>query len=338
MRLANASMTPEQLRNRDKNYNKISLAEAQKIVPDFSLEDYLKERGITARTEIDFQQPTFFAEFDKMLTDVPLDQWKTYLRWMVAELRRLILCRKPFVDETFNFQGRFLSGIKEQQQRWKRCTEATDRTLGEAVGAEWVKAKFTPEQEKAANDMIDHLFAAMKNAHPEPAVDERCDKAKGTCQTRRLQTKDRLQPTSARIRRPEDRPLHRTPRMTPCKRISDRAQRTGHRQADRQNAMGIYAADGQCVVQSARTTTSRSRPAFFSRRSLTFRRTTRSTMAESGAVIGHEISHGFDDQGSKYDAEGNQVNWWTPEDRTKFEERANCVIDQFNGYRGRCPA
>ena len=69
---------------------------------------------------------------------------------------------KPFVDETFDFQGRFLSGIKEQQERWKRCTEATDRTLGEAVGAEWVKAKFSPQQEKAANDMIDHLFAAMR--------------------------------------------------------------------------------------------------------------------------------------------------------------------------------
>ena len=88
MRLADASMTPEQLRNRDKNYNKITLAEAQKIVPDFSLEDYLKERGIDARTEIDFQQPTFFAEFDKMLTDVPLDQWKTYLRWMVLSVGR----------------------------------------------------------------------------------------------------------------------------------------------------------------------------------------------------------------------------------------------------------
>ncbi|HYJ90593.1 MAG TPA: M13 family metallopeptidase N-terminal domain-containing protein, partial [Pyrinomonadaceae bacterium] len=83
MRLANASMAPEQLRNRDKNYNKIPLAEAQKIVPDFPLDEYLKERGITARTDIDFQQPTFFAEVDKMLTDVPLDQWKTYLRWMV---------------------------------------------------------------------------------------------------------------------------------------------------------------------------------------------------------------------------------------------------------------
>ena len=172
MRLANASMTPEQLRNRDKNYNKISLAEAQKIVPDLSLDDYLKTRGITARTDVDFQQPTFFAEFDKMLTDVPLDQWKTYLRWMVLSASANTLS-KPFVDETFNFQGRFLSGIKEQEPRWKRCTEATDRTLGEAVGAEWVKAKFTPAAGKGRQRHDRPSVCGDENAHSEPDLDER---------------------------------------------------------------------------------------------------------------------------------------------------------------------
>ena len=160
-RLANASMAPDQLRDRDKNYNKITLAQAQEIIPNFSLADYMKVRGIPSGVDIDFQQPNFFKELNSMLTDIPLDQWKTYLRWMVLSSTAPALS-KAFVDETFDFQGKFMTGVKEQQPRWKRCTEATDRTLGEALGAEYIKTKFTPQQEKAANDMIDHLFAAMK--------------------------------------------------------------------------------------------------------------------------------------------------------------------------------
>lgn len=330
MRLANASMTPEQLRNRDKNYNKITLAEAQKIVPDFSLEDYLKTRGITARTDIDFQQPTFFAEFDKMLTDVPLDQWKTYLRWMVLSASATTLS-KAFVDETFNFQDRFLSGIKEQEPRWKRCTTATDRTLGEAVGAEWVKVKFTPQQEKAANEMIDHLFAAMKthiqnlpwmgdvtkqkalaklaaykrkigyNRHPRGYAGLKIDRASYAANVRRS-SEFQIMRNAQDIGKPTDRTRWG---FTPP---------TVNASYNSSNNEITFPAG---ILQ----------PPFFN-----FQADDPINYGGMGAVIGHEISHGFDDQGSKYDAEGNQVNWWTPEDRAKFEERASCVINQFNGY------
>jgi len=331
MRLANASMTPEQLRNRDKNYNKISIADAQKIVPDFSLDDYLKERGIDARTEIDFQQPTFFAEFDKMLTDVSLDQWKTYLRWMVLSAAANTLS-KPFVDETFDFQGRFLSGIKEQQERWKRCTEATDRTLGEAVGAEWVKVKFSPQQEKAANDMINHLFAAMKehiqsNAWMSDATKQKA-LAKLTAYKRKI----------GYNRHPRGYAGLKVDRSS----YAENTRRASEFQIDR-NAQDIgkptdrtrwgftpptvnasYNASNNEITFPAGIL----QPPFFN-----FQADDAINYGGMGAVIGHEVSHGFDDQGSKYDAEGNQLNWWTPEDRTKFDERANCVIQQFNGYQ-----
>ena len=330
MRLANASMTPEQLRNRDKNYNKITLAEAQKIVPDLSLEDYLKTRGISARTDIDFQQPAFFAEFDKMLTDVPLDQWKTYLRWMVLSSAAPSLS-KAFVDETFDFQGRFLTGAKEQQERWKRCTEATDRTLGEAVGAEWVKVKFTAEQEKAANDMIDHLFAAMKthiqnlpwmsdvtkqkalaklaaykrkigyNRHPRGYAGLKIDRSSYADNVRRA-SEFQIARNAQDIGKPTDRTRWG---FTPP---------TVNASYNSSNNEITFPAG---ILQ----------PPFFN-----FQADDAINYGGMGAVIGHEISHGFDDQGSKYDAEGNQLNWWTPEDRTKFEERASCVINQFSDY------
>ena len=330
MRLANASMTPEQLRNRDKNYNKITLAEAQKIVPDLSLEDYLKTRSISARTDIDFQQPAFFAEFDKMLTDVPLDQWKTYLRWMVLSSAAPSLS-KAFVDETFDFQGRFLTGAKEQQERWKRCTEATDRTLGEAVGAEWVKIKFTAEQEKAANDMIDHLFAAMKthiqnlpwmsdvtkqkalaklaaykrkigyNRHPRGYAGLKIDRSSYADNVRRA-SEFQIARNAQDIGKPTDRTRWG---FTPP---------TVNASYNSSNNEITFPAG---ILQ----------PPFFN-----FQADDAINYGGMGAVIGHEISHGFDDQGSKYDAEGNQLNWWTPEDRTKFEERASCVINQFSDY------
>jgi putative endopeptidase len=330
MRLANASMTPEQLRNRDKNYNKITLAEAQKIVPDFSLEDYLKQRGITARTDIDFQQPAFFAEFDKMLSDVPLDQWKTYLRWMVLSSAANSLS-KPFVDETFDFRDRFMSGVKEQQPRWKVCTEATDRTLGEALGAEWVKTKFSPQQEKAANDMIDHLFAAMKTHIQNLTWMSDVTKQKALAKLAAYKRKIGY---------------NRNPRGYAGLKIdrsifADNVRRAGEFQVNRNiedigkptdrtrwgftppTVNASYNSSNNDITFPAGIL----QPPFFN-----FAADDAINYGGMGAVIGHEISHGFDDQGSKYDAEGNQVNWWTPEDRTKFEERASCVINQFNGY------
>jgi Predicted metalloendopeptidase len=330
MRLANASMTPEQLRNRDKNYNKISLAEAQKIVPDLSLDDYLKTRGITARTDVDFQQPTFFAEFDKMLTDVPLDQWKTYLRWMVLSASANTLS-KPFVDETFNFQGRFMSGIKEQEPRWKRCTEATDRTLGEAVGAEWVKAKFTPQQEKAANDMIDHLFAAMRT-HIQNLTwmsDETKTKALAKLAAYKRKIGYNRKPRGYAGLKIERSSYAENVRRASEFQIARNAKDIGN-PTDKTRwgftpptVNASYSSSNNDITFPAGIL----QPPFFN-----FAADDAINYGGMGAVIGHEISHGFDDQGSKYDAEGNQANWWTPEDRTKFEERASCVINQFNGY------
>jgi putative endopeptidase len=330
MRLANASMTPEQLRNRDKNYNKVTIAEAQKIVPDFSLEDYLKERNITARTDIDFQQPAFFAEFDKMLSDVSLDQWKTYLRWMVLSSAANSLS-KPFVDETFDFRERFMSGVKEQQPRWKVCTEATDRTLGEALGAEWVKTRFSPQQEKAANEMIDHLFAAMKT-HIQGLTwmsDATKQKALAKLAAYKRKIGYNRKPrgyAGLKIDRSVFAENARSASEFQVKRnIEDIGKPTDRTRwgFTPPTVNASYSPSNNEITFPAGIL----QPPFFN-----FAADDAINYGGMGAVIGHEISHGFDDQGSKYDAEGNQMNWWTPEDRTKFEERASCVINQFNDY------
>ena len=330
MRFANASLAPEQLRDRDKNYNKLSLAEAQKLVPNFSLEDYMKERGITARTDIDFQQPGFFAEFNKMLTDVPLEQWKTYLRWMVLSSSAPALS-KAFVDEAFDFQGRYLSGIREQQERWKRCTEATDHTLGEALGAEYVKTKFTPEQEKAANEMIDHLFTAMKThiQNLDWMSAETKQKALAKLATYKRKIGYNRKPRGYEGLKVDRSVYAENVRRASAFQIARNAKDIGQ-PTDRTRwgftpptVNASYSAGNNEITFPAGIL----QPPFFN-----FQADDAINYGGMGAVIGHEITHGFDDQGSKYDPEGNLNMWWTPEDRKKFDERAACVIDQFSGY------
>jgi putative endopeptidase len=330
MRLANASLAPVQLRDRDKNYNKIKVSDAQTIVPNFSLAEYMKARGIPAGIDIDFGQPNFFKEVNAMLTDVPVDNWKTYFRWMVVSSAAPTLS-KAFVDENFDFQGRYLSGTKEQQPRWKRCSEATDRTLGEALGAEYVKTKFTPEQEAAVDAMINHIFAAMKSRIENLQWMSADTKVKALAKLAAYKRKIGYNKHPRGYRGLEiDRKsyaenVRRGTEFQIGRNIADIGKPTDKTRwgftPPTVNAQ--YSSSSNDITFPAGIL----QPPFFN-----FQADDAINYGGMGAVIGHEISHGFDDQGSKYDADGNLNMWWTPEDRAKFEERASCVVDQFNGY------
>lgn len=161
-RLANASRTRVEQRNPEKNYNKRTIAQLGEMTPNFSWTDYMATRGIMAApAEVNVGQPEFFAEVNKMMTDVSIADWKTYLRWMTIDSAAPRLS-KAFVDEDFDFNSRYLSGTKEQQPRWRRCVGSTDRAVGEALGAEYVKKNFTPAAQKRVGELIDNLFAAYR--------------------------------------------------------------------------------------------------------------------------------------------------------------------------------
>jgi predicted metalloendopeptidase len=145
-----------------------NFANRDKITTRFRLPTHRKSSRISSRVlhensrdrsgERDQLRPAdFFAEVNKMLTDVPVDAWRTYFRWMLVSGVANAL-PKAFVDEAFNFNGRVLTGVKEQQPRWKRCVSATDGNLGEALGAEYVKTKFTKEAETKMDNLISNLF------------------------------------------------------------------------------------------------------------------------------------------------------------------------------------
>jgi putative endopeptidase len=329
MRLAKASKSPADLRDRDKNYNKISVADAQAIVPNFNLSDYMKLRGFPSVSEIDFTGPDFFKEVNAMLADTPVDAWQSYLKWNVLSSSSSIL-PKTFRDESFNFNGRYMSGQQVQQERWKQCVGATDGTLGEALGQEFAKKEFTPEVKKRADEMMDDIFAAMKT-HIEglpwmSAETKQKALVKLAAYKRKIGVNEHPRGYAGLV-------IDRNYAMN---EIRARAFQNARNVADigKPTDKTRWGFNPQIVnAQYSSTNNDVTLPAgiiqppFFN-----FKADDAINYGGLGAVIGHEISHGFDDQGSKSDANGNLVSWWTPDDRAKFEERANCVVEQFNGY------
>ena len=329
-RLAKASLTPVELRNPDSRYNKMSVAAAQAITPNFSLADYMKVRGVSNVSELNIGQPNFFKEMNAMMTEVSINDWKTYLRWMTLNSTAPALS-KTFVDENFNFYGKYLSGRKEQQPRWKTCVQATDGSVGEALGQEFVKKTFTPAAKARMDELISNLFVALK---------ERINNLEWMSGTTKVQAQNKLSTFRRKIGYPDV--LRGYKGLTiDRKSYSANALRSGQFQVRRNledvnqpvdrtrwgmtppTVNAYYSGVFNEIVFPAGIL----QPPFFN-----FQADDAINYGAIGGVIGHEISHGFDDQGSKFDAQGNFASWWTTEDRTKFDERAACVIKQFDEY------
>ncbi|CAN5387361.1 M13 family metallopeptidase [soil metagenome] len=330
MRLANAALTPVELRNPDNRYNKISLAAAQELTPAFSWSDYLKERNVPAVSEVNLAPVKFFREVDTMMKDVPVESWKTYLRWMTVNSAAPFLASQ-FADEHFNFFNRYLSGQKERQPRWKTCVQATDNTLGEALGMEYAKKAFTPAAKARMNELIDNLMAAMK---------DRINGLEWMSAETRKQAQAKLSTFKRKIGYPD---VLRGYKGLDIERGSYAGNllRSNKFQVKRnfedlgkprdKTRMGMtpptvnasYSPQNNDITFPAGIL----QPPFFN-----FSADDAINYGAIGGVIGHEITHGFDDQGSRFDADGNLKMWWTDVDRAKFEERSSCVVNQFNEY------
>lgn len=329
-RLANASLAPVEMRNPDNRYHKISLTEAKELAPNLYLDTYMTTRGVPAVTEFNIGQPKFFAEVNKMMDNVSIADWQTYLRWMTINSAALRLS-KAFVDENFDFYSRYLSGTKEQQPRWRRCVGATDGSLGEALGQVYVKQNFTPKAKERMNEMIDNLFVAMR---------ERINNLEWMGDATKKQALTKLSTFKRKIGYPDTLRGYQGLAIS-RKSYFENAANSGQFQIKR-NLQDI----GKPVDRTRWGMTPPTvnayysgvfneiafpagilQPPFFN-----FEADDAINYGAIGGVIGHEISHGFDDSGSRFDAEGNLKMWWTDEDRKKFEERAACVVKQFNEF------
>lgn len=330
MRLALASKAPVELRNPEARYNKRTLAQLAEMTPNFSWTDYMSVRGVPSVQEINVGQPAFFTEVNKMLTEVPVAEWQTYFRWMLLNSSASRL-PKAFVDENFNFYSKYLQGTKEQQPRWKRCVGATDGALGEALGKEFVKKAFTPEAQKRMGELIDNLFAAYR---------ERLNQLEWMSPETRQKALAKLNTYQRKIG------FNQNPRGYAGLKLSDKSYFENGRSLAKFEIGRNLKDIGQKVDKTRWGMTPPTVNAYYnpSYNEIVFpagilqppffnaNADDAINYGAIGAVIGHEITHGFDDQGSQFDADGNLKSWWTKEDRALFEERASCVTEQFNGY------
>lgn len=329
-RLAKASKNPVEQRDPANYYNMMSVADLDKSMPGFNWTEFAKEIKSPPFSSINAGQPSFLAEVGRMMNDVPIDQWKVYLKWNVLNASAARLPKK-FEDADFDFFSKTLNGTTEQLPRWRRCTRNVDNALGEALGEEFVKNNYTAASGKRMNDLIDNLFAVYK---------EHINKADWMSDATRAQALAKLAMIRRKIGYPE-KPRGFAGLKLSRKSYFDNVAATNEFLAVRNNNDIGHAPDPARWGTTAAVVNAYYNPTF---NDITFpagilqppffdpKLDDAMNYGAIGIVIGHELTHGFDDQGSQYDGSGNLKMWWTDDDRKKFTERANCVTEQFNGY------
>lgn len=328
--LASASMTRVEQRDPNAIYHKMNSAQLKELAPNFSWEGYAQNIGLSSLGDVNVGQPEFFRALNGLLTTVSLDDWKTYLRWHLLNSMASALSQN-FVDEDFRFNGTVLTGTKENLPRWKRCVATTDRELGEALGQVFVEKTFSPEAKERAREMVKNLEEALR---------EDISTLDWMSEATKEQAQKKLAAFINKIGYPDkwrDYSRLQIARESYVENLSksnefEFARDLGKigKPVDRTEwgmspptVNAYYNPLMNEIVFPAGIL----QPPFFDPNA-----DDAINYGGMGAVIGHEISHGFDDEGRRFDAAGNLSEWWTSDDLKKFTARADCVIKQFDSY------
>jgi putative endopeptidase len=329
-RLAEASMTRVDRRDTDKTYNRKTLAELATLTPTFSWPAYFKELGVPPVAAVNVGQPLYFQAVNKELTATPLPAWKAYLRWHLIHAAAPSLSKK-FVDEDFDFYGKTLQGTPENEVRWKRCVSSTDGAIGFALGKAYVRDYFPPEAKARADAMVQNLIAALRaDLATLPWMGEATRKAAlaklGTFDPKiGYPSKDRDYSALKIDRGPYVLNLQRANEFEYKRDLAKVGKPVDKTEWDISppTVNAYYNPQKNEIVFPAGIL----QPPFFDANA-----DDAVNYGAMGAVIGHEMTHGFDDQGRKFDAQGNMREWWTPEDLKNYMERSKCIEDQYNSY------
>ncbi|WP_306589922.1 M13 family metallopeptidase [Geothrix sp. 21YS21S-4] len=327
-RLAEAQWTRVEMRNPQKTYNKRTLAQVADEAPGFDWKAYFRARGVKLE-ELNLTQPSFFRAFGKVVSEVPAPQWRTYLRWQALNATAHQL-PKAFGDESFAFHGRILNGTPEQEPRAKRVEAATDGTLGEALGQLYVKVAFPPESKKKVLELVENLRGALR---------ERIEGLGWMSAETKVQALRKLQAFGVKIGYPDTWKTYAfdvrrddyfgNVRRGAAFRIRENLAKLG-KPIDRgewsmtpPTVNAYYSSTMNEIVFPAGIL----QPPFFDPKA-----DDAVNYGALGFVIGHEMTHGFDDSGSQFDADGNLQNWWTDADRKAYEARTDLVVKQYDAY------
>jgi putative endopeptidase len=327
LRLASASMNIAQMRNPAGVYNRMTVDSLERMVPRLQLKKFLAAQGVKTK-EVVVNQPAFLRTLDSMVVDVPAADWRTYYRWRVVNSAAGALS-SPFVNENFAFRRNF-GGQRELLPRQRRCLATANGVLGEAVGREYVKHYFTPEAKAAALELIGNLQEVLRERIA--ALDWMSDAtkqealAKLQAVTKKIGYPDQWRDYSKLEIRGEFYADMQRARRWSNERNWAKADKPVNRAewfVNPQTVDAFYNPLNNEIVFPAGILQA---PVFDANADLAL------NYGAIGAVIGHEMTHGFDDQGRRFDAAGNLRDWWTADDASRYEAKAKLVVDQFNGY------
>ena len=329
--LADAQLDRTALRDPRNRDNPMSVAELRQLAPAYDFAAFFSATGAPAFEKLNVSSRRFFEQSSRLVADTPLADWKTWLRWhMVREAAPYL--GRAFVDEDFAFNRQFLQGAKELEPRWKRCVQATDRGLGEALGQLYVEKTFGAEGKARMKVMIEALTAALREDIESlpwmtPETKKKALAKLAAFNTDKVGYPDKWKDySSVEVRRDDYFGNSRRAEVFEVRRAHARIDQPTDRTLwgmTPPTVNAYYNAANNEIVFPAGIL----QPPFFDRAA-----DDALNYGGIGVVIGHEYTHGFDDQGSKFDAQGNLENWWTPDDRKAFEQRTDCVEKEYDGF------
>ena len=328
--LANAAMGLVQRREPKNVHHKMTLAEFAKLTPSFDWMAYLAEVGAPAFASLDVSDPDFFEALEPLLKSVSIADWKAYLRWTVVH-GLVSSAPKPFVDEDFAFFDRRLRGQAEIQARWKRCVDATDEQLGEALGKAYVEREFSPEAKQRVLAMTRQIEKAMETAIK--TLDWMSDKTKA-------RALEKLASVTNKIGYPDKWRNYSKLEIVRGDALGNMERASGFEIRRQLAKIGKAVDPGEWSATPATNNASYDPqmneiniPAgILQPPNFAMKEDDAANYGNVGVVIGHELTHGFDDEGRHYDAHGNLQDWWTKKDAEAFEARASGFIDEYGAF------
>ena len=329
-KLAEASRTRVQLRDPVKNYNKMPAQQFQDLTPDWNWSDYFKTLNLLTPENVNVQQPEFFKTADQVFKQAPIDDWKAYLRWHLINATASDLS-KDFVDEDFNFRERTLRGAQQIKPRWKRVIASEDEAIGEALGKLYVAFNFPPEAKARALELVDNLKEALA---------DRIKTLEWMDEPTKQQALKKLAAMQVKIGYPNKWLDYSLLQIDRGPYVLNEIRASQFETARELNKIGkpvdptewgmtpptvnaYYEPNRNEIVFPAGIL----QPPFFYANA-----DDAVNYGAIGAVIGHEMTHGFDDQGRQFDADGNLRDWWSPQSAAEYDKRRKAVVAQYNEY------
>jgi len=328
--LAAASQDRTEMRDPEKRYHIYTVADFEKLAPDFDFGVYFKDVKVRPFETLNVSSPNFIKAINDLIASEPVDSWKSYFRWHTIHTSASNL-PKAFFDENFAFFGKTLQGQEVPTPRWKECTSMTDRALGEAVGQDWVKQNFPP----AAKDSMDKLVAAL-----EKSLGDDIKTLPWMSDATKAAAEEKLSMIRNKIGYPEKWRDYSAFKVKRDDLIGNVRRDAVFSRDYMLNKLGKPVDEKEWGMSPPTVNAYYNppfndinfpagilQPPFFD-----FTIDPAVNFGGIGVVIGHEMTHGFDDEGSKYDGKGNLREWQTPEDRKAFTERTDCEVAEYGGF------